>query len=188
MHSPANIEVERHDGDLASLEGVWTALTDAMHPGAPFRSAAWLTPWWKHLSPDGEPYVLVARRGGEIVGILPLYSQPGVLGGRRLKFLADGVVGSDYLGVVARPYEAHAVAWACVEYLSERNEDELELDGLVPDDPLTEALHCVHGPRAVFEPRYRCPHVLVSGSFADYLEARPDGLGAQWRRRKRWLE
>src|SRR5262245_61548808 len=133
MHSrlvrPA-VAVSRHDGELAGLEPYWTALLDATHPGAPFRSAAWLASWWKHCSPGGDPYVLVARRAGEVVGLLPLYAQPTVLGGRRLRFLGEGVVGSDYLGVVARAGDARAVAWACAQWLALRNEDELALDAL----------------------------------------------------------
>jgi CelD/BcsL family acetyltransferase involved in cellulose biosynthesis len=186
--SPASVEVARHHGDLESLHGAWATLVDAGHPGAPFRSAAWLTSWWNRCSPSGEPYLLVARRGSEIIGILPLYAQPSMLGGRRLRFLGDGVVGSDYLGVVARSGDAQGLAYAFAEWLAARNEDELELDGLDAEDFLLDALRVAHGPRLVVEPRFRCPLVRFDGSWSVYLESLPDGLGQQWRRRKKWLE
>jgi CelD/BcsL family acetyltransferase involved in cellulose biosynthesis len=56
-------------------------------------------------------------------------------------------------------------------------------------DPLLTALAAALGPaRATVEDRYRCPHVRRAGDFATYLAGLPDGTGAQWQRRRRWLE
>jgi CelD/BcsL family acetyltransferase involved in cellulose biosynthesis len=182
MPNLSSLAVTRHD-QLAGFEGEWAALHDPAHPGAAFRSAAWLTSWWKTTSPKGEPVVLAARDQGRVVGLLPLYAESTGLGGRRLRLMGDGIVGSDYLGAAARPEDQARVCRAFAGWLADAPVDELELDGLGADDPLVGALG---GARV--EPRYLCPHVRFASSFDAYLDGLPDGIAEQWRRRRRWLE
>jgi CelD/BcsL family acetyltransferase involved in cellulose biosynthesis len=184
----APVEVARHDGEPSALASEWAALVDPRHPGAAFRSAAWLSTWWKINSPKGEPLVLVARERGRTIGILPLYAERTGLGGRRLRLMGDGIVGSDYLGAAAQPDEAPRVCGAFARWLAAAAVDELDLDGLFDDDPLVSALRAATAGRAAVTPRYLCPHVRFAGSFDAYLDGLPDGIGQQWRRRRRWLE
>jgi CelD/BcsL family acetyltransferase involved in cellulose biosynthesis len=177
----APLRIERHTGELSALAGDWRRLVDPAHPGAAFRSFAWISSWWKKASPGGEQHVLVARDGAEIVGLLPLYCEP-TLGGPQLRLMGDGAVGSDYLGVVARAADQARVAVACAHHLD--GAGELLLDGLAEDDPLLPPLAA----GALIEPRYRCPFVRTADSFDAYLATLPDGTGAQWLRRRRWLE
>src|SRR5262245_30599070 len=93
----APLEITVHRGDLERLASIWVELADDAHPGAGFRSWAWSSAWWKWFSAGKEPFVLVAREGEHVVGLLPLYASRAPLGGRRLAFIADGIVGSDYL-------------------------------------------------------------------------------------------
>ncbi len=176
-------------GDLAALESTWRGLADAAHPGAPFRSWAWLSSWWKTFSAGKELVVLVAHRQGRSLGLLPLFSTPSPLGGRRLAFLGEGIVGSDYLGLVCAAADEPALADAFADYLARASFDELDLDGLLPTDPLRAAVSAQLAPAQVTETsRYRCPHITLSGDFESYLMALPDGTGQQWKRRLRWLE
>ncbi|HEX9104366.1 MAG TPA: hypothetical protein VF997_19280, partial [Polyangia bacterium] len=55
------LEVAVHRGDLEALAATWEALADPAHPGAAFRSWAWISAWWKSFSAGKEPFVLVAR-------------------------------------------------------------------------------------------------------------------------------
>src|SRR5689334_5384055 len=95
------LSVAVHHGPLKALEPSFAALGDPAHPGAAFRSFAWLSTWWKYFSDGRAPHVLLARapgaRGepGRIVAILPMYSERrrGPLGNLRL--MGDGIVGSD---------------------------------------------------------------------------------------------
>ncbi|HUS65689.1 MAG TPA: GNAT family N-acetyltransferase [Kofleriaceae bacterium] len=181
-----------HDGPLAALQADWARLVDAAHPAGAFRTSAWIASWWNHGSTSREPYVLVARdaaQGGQVVGILPLYTEATSFGGRRARLMGDGIVGSDYLGVIARPEDAERVSDAAADALLSARLDELQLDDLIADDPLTRALRdrAPHDALLV-EPRYRCPFVRVAGRFEDYLAELPDGIGAQWHRRRKWLE
>ena len=109
------LEITAHRGDLAALAGAWDGLVDLDHPAAAFRSWAWISAWWKSFSTDREPFVLVAREKGVPVGLLPMCSERAPLGGRRLVFLGEGIVGSDYLGAVCRRTDASRVARAFAE-------------------------------------------------------------------------
>src|SRR5215470_3452946 len=128
MLSRAPLEVHVHRGDPADLVDEWTALSNPFHPGAAFRSAAWLAPWWKKNSTEREPYLLMARRGSRAIALLPLYAERG---GRRLRLMGDGVVGSDYLGLIARSEDQDAAARLMAFHLASLNADEVELDGLM---------------------------------------------------------
>ncbi len=183
------VEVTAHRGDLDALAADWEALVDPQHPGAAFRSWAWLSAWWNSFSVGREPFVLVARAGGRTVGILPLYAERTRLGGRRLAFLGEGIVGSDYLGIVCRRSDEDRLARAFAATLARERYDELDLDGVVRGDPLLPALEgVIPASRSTVEPRYRCPHITLAGDFERYLATLRDGTGPQWKRRLRWLE
>jgi len=187
----ATLSVARHTGPLAELECVWSRLIDPAQPGAPFRTYPWISSWWKHASTSRELVVLVARRGGEVLGLLPLYAERTTLGGRRLRFLGDGIVGSDDLGILCRAEHRSDCAAAFADHLLDCGADELQLDDLLAEDPLCSALlaRSPEGSGAPqLEARYRCPFVRTDGDFAKFLAALPDGLGAQWHRRKKWLQ
>jgi CelD/BcsL family acetyltransferase involved in cellulose biosynthesis len=177
------LEVSNHQGPLISLASEWSALVDERHPGAPFRTFAWISSWWNAFSTGREPMVLLARRGKDLAGVLPLYCERTTLGGQRLRLMGDGIVGSDYLGAIARGEELAEVSRAFASHLRALDPDELQLDDLTGEDPLIEAL----GDEVLREPRYRCPFVRPASSFADYISDLPEGAGQQFRRRRRWL-
>src|SRR3954449_7008484 len=85
------VEITAHRGDLDALAPIWETVIDPEHPGAAFRSWAWLSAWWKSFSIGREPFVLVAREGETVVGLLPLCSERSTLGGRRLIFMGEGI-------------------------------------------------------------------------------------------------
>lgn len=187
------VEVAVHRGDLDALAPAWAELCDPNHPGAAFRSPAWISAWWKTFSAGREPFVLVACEAGVLVGVLPLYEEPSPLGGRRVAFMGEGIVGSDYLGIACRAADHERLARAFAAFLGDAAFDELCLDGPAADDPLLAALTAgadapLPASRATVEPRYRCPHIRVGDDFEDYLAELPAGTGPQWRRRLRWLE
>ena len=179
----SDVGIVRHVEALGALEAAWDEINDPAHPGAPFRSYAWLATWWKSFSVRGEPAVLVARDGRRIVGILPLYLEPLPLGGQRARMIGDRFVGSDYLGIVSRAADAPRVAHRFAGALRALRASELVLDDLAEDEPLARAIYA-----ARLEVRYPCPQVRIDGDFETYLRERPGGVGPQWHRRRRWLE
>ena len=186
----SNLEIAVHHGDLDALAATWESLVDPNHPGAAFRSWAWISAWWKSFSVGKEPFVLIAREAGETVGLLPLCAERSPLGGRRLIFMGEGIVGSDYLGVVCRARDEERLASAFASRISRSESyDELSLDGILRGDPLLPALEGVlPASRADIELRYKCPHITLADDFESYIAELPDGTGPQWKRRLRWLE
>jgi CelD/BcsL family acetyltransferase involved in cellulose biosynthesis len=55
-----------------SLADDWDRLVRASARPSPFLLHAWLAEWWRHYDEGGELVVYVARRGGTLVGALPL--------------------------------------------------------------------------------------------------------------------
>lgn len=54
------------------LQPVWNTLLSHSEANVPFLTFEWLTTWWRCFARDEQLYILVARRGNEIVGIAPL--------------------------------------------------------------------------------------------------------------------
>ena len=169
---------------LDTLKPDWQRL-DVGGPGAIFRSWEWQATWWRVLGEERRRSlrVLVVREDGRVAAILPLYVEDASAGARRLRLLADGVVGSDYLGLVAPPHDAARLAKLIAARLVEDpllgDVDLIQLNDLAEDDPLASALLETEG---LGEPtsgmRYVCPHARWDEGAAAYLASR-------WCRRSR---
>ena len=75
--------------DLAAIEQDWRAFEQTAD-GTPFQTFDWLAAWQRHIgTPAGvTPAVVVARRGGDMLLLLPLAVHRGAFG-RRLTFLGQ---------------------------------------------------------------------------------------------------
>ncbi|WPB81492.1 GNAT family N-acetyltransferase [Archangium violaceum] len=181
---------------LAGLRNAWSELLDASNAG-PFNAWEWLYPWCRRIGAERKPFVLQAKdRTGALVGLMPLgFEFHWVLGMpvRRLAFLGETHVGSDYLDVVARRGREEEVARVFAEALWELRDqwDVLDLTDLREDSVTVRVV------RETFEKyradlrmstRYVCPYEpLPKGeSFDGFLKraSRRDN----YLRRKKWLE
>jgi CelD/BcsL family acetyltransferase involved in cellulose biosynthesis len=136
---PLSVTTVDDPARLPALAEAWDALQDERHPGAVFRSSAWLVPWWCHFGEGKQLRLYVASRGQELVGVLPAYRRRTALGGWQLRLLGDGVVTSDYLGVVADPDDQVAASNGIAQALLAQ-EEEIVFDGVEAGDPLVAAL------------------------------------------------
>lgn len=59
---------------FAGLAGEWDALVAAMPRPSPFLCHGWLLEWWRNYGRGATLQVHVARRGGRLVGALPLFA------------------------------------------------------------------------------------------------------------------
>ncbi len=190
------LDVVRSASELAGLRAEWNALVDAGGATA-FLSWDWLYPWYRRLGADRELFVLRARNAlGQLAGLMPLALERRWVGPRRVRrlaFLGETHVGSDYLDVIAGSGEQDAVARAFAGQLeSLRAEwDVLDLVDLREDSPTLAALRERFEPAGstvLLAPRYTCPHeVFAEGeSFDTFL--RRTGRRDNYLRRKKWLE
>jgi CelD/BcsL family acetyltransferase involved in cellulose biosynthesis len=70
------VEITAHDS-IAALAAEWDALVDTIG-ASPFVRPGWLLAWWAAFG-TGVAEILVARRDGHLVGVLPMHHLDGVL-------------------------------------------------------------------------------------------------------------
>jgi CelD/BcsL family acetyltransferase involved in cellulose biosynthesis len=114
-------------------EAAWSRLLARSQADALFLSWEWLTLWW-HCFADAlaaVPDILAFYRGGDLVGLLPLYRRRVVRSGLLptssvqligLSWRDSGPLISEYLDVIATADEIDAVRRACVCALLEERE------------------------------------------------------------------
>jgi CelD/BcsL family acetyltransferase involved in cellulose biosynthesis len=120
---------------LEELAPAWDELWRRAPGATPFHSPAWLLPWWREIG-GGELRVLVARRGGRMVGVLPMYLQEE--GGGKL--LPLGIAISDYLDGLFEQDCGREVAEAMLRTLTNCQDwRRCELHPLREGSPLLEA-------------------------------------------------
>jgi CelD/BcsL family acetyltransferase involved in cellulose biosynthesis len=183
-------------GDFDNLRDDWTELFEAAAPGSVFLSFEWMFTWWKHWG-ERRALAIVAVQDacGRLVGLAPFSIErvfPAALGPRRLSFLADAHVGSDYLGILARPgWEQAALdAIASAVWAHRREWDYIELKD-AQDGPTLAGL-CARleamGMSASKTPAFVCHYIPLPPSFDAYLAGVCIGLRSNYRRRWRVLE
>jgi CelD/BcsL family acetyltransferase involved in cellulose biosynthesis len=128
-----------------ALEPAWTRLQDAGHVDTPFLSWQWVSALRDVPELTADVGVLVARRGDEVVGLLPL--ERARLDGRRVLGVAGWYwLGPDHTDVVAAPHDRPEVARAMLAELARTpGWDVLDLDGLQPGGALAAAVDGVFG-------------------------------------------
>ncbi|TPK44250.1 GNAT family N-acetyltransferase [Mesorhizobium sp. B2-5-4] len=93
----------------------WWRLWEQSSSATPFQSPAWLVPWWRTFAP-GDLATVAVWRGGDLIGLAPLYLEHGTAGS---KLLPVGISLSDYLDILCVPgTEAQVVAIIAEKILS----------------------------------------------------------------------
>ena len=112
MTPSLRIETVTDAGRLLALEAAWWDLFDRCPSATPFRSPAWLLPWWRVFAP-GPLRTVAAWRGDTLVALAPLYLEET---SRRLLPLGIGL--SDDLDILASPDAGAGVGSAVFEALN----------------------------------------------------------------------
>ena len=76
MQARCSVEVVHSDEDLSSLADDWNRLSENVEPRNAFSTYGWFRAWTQHFTTEdrtgsSQPYVLVLKQGGKIVGISP---------------------------------------------------------------------------------------------------------------------
>ena len=114
-----------------ALEGVWDSMVERCGASV-FLTMEWLVPWWRHLRRAGDRLaILVARDGGDVVGLAPLYrcraSAYGFGRIERLGLIGDSSGDSEYLDFLIQPGQETDVLAAFFDYLPPWDVTELRL-------------------------------------------------------------
>jgi CelD/BcsL family acetyltransferase involved in cellulose biosynthesis len=89
---------------FAAMRDEWNALLRQSHSNCVFLTHEWLFTWWKHLAGHRKLYIVTVRDAGRLIGVLPAClrnPQYTRMIPRIVEFLGSGVIGSDYLDIVA---------------------------------------------------------------------------------------
>jgi CelD/BcsL family acetyltransferase involved in cellulose biosynthesis len=194
VHGSVNVSWIATAAEFARLGAEWGDLFQRANPENIFLSFGWMSTWWKHFGKGQLAVIAVRDSAGRLVAVAPFCiarSSTG-LGARRLGFLADEHVGSDYLNVLAdTAFGAAAVAEiARTLFAHRRLWDYIELRDTA-DSPLMAALSTEllsRGMRVFETTRRVCRYIPLPPTFEKYLAGISTGLRANYRRRWRALQ
>ncbi|MGI8624708.1 MAG: GNAT family N-acetyltransferase [Solirubrobacteraceae bacterium] len=140
-------------------------------------SVGWAQAWWPHWARAAEPFLLVAREAGAVVGLAPLVRRRN----GPLRVLGPvGVEPGDYWDVLAVPARRAAVAAAVADALRDEAGawDAGILRCLPPESPVAAATAALP---ALVQPPIPAPAIELPGDFDAYLA----GLSASHRQNLR---
>lgn len=180
---------------FSRMRAEWNALLEQSDAGT-FNSWDWLYPWYRRIGPDRELRILTARdSAGKLVGLMPLCLEKRRVAGRtvrRLSFLGENHVGSDYLDLIAERGREEELARAFATYLRDTVAawDVVDLVDFDEKSVTVKVLYALFKDRYEFRlsDRYLCPYERFQPGepFDAFLKrtARRDNF----LRRKKWLE
>jgi len=173
------MRLDLHDDALAfaRLAPDWDRLARAPGRLGPFSGFGWQFDWWRTLGPGRALRLVVARRGGEVVGVLPLYEEAaGPL--RNLALVGSAGGGGDYLDALSTGRD---VTMAMLRHaLESTGADALVLDDLLETSPTVPAVVALSEGRARVSPRHPCPFLPLD-------EGLETPRAQTLRRREKWL-
>ena len=150
------------------MQGDWDRLLTQSSNRNVFLTFDWLTTWWRNFKDGRELFVVVAERGGEVVGIAPLVTTRGRLGAR-LEFLGrPGSDYSDFIGTAERPLCVNSL----LEFIwSTWGGDIVALEGVPEDSPHLDQLVAAFGHPdrpACHKPLYLAPYLRIDRGWEEY--------------------
>jgi CelD/BcsL family acetyltransferase involved in cellulose biosynthesis len=171
------LEVIRDLAELIKAEPEWSSFTSSIAGLTPFQLPAWLLTWWRHFG-SGELRVVVFREKGSIVGVGPLFLHAWN-GARQMTLIGSGI--SDYLEPAIHPHFVEEVVNRLRYYLESESEWEVcNWQDLSFDTALRELSSHKLEAKAIDETE--CREVRLSGTFAEYWNARSASLRQNVRR------
>lgn len=190
------VEIVHDEKSFAALRGEWDELLDDSTAGI-FNSWAWLYSWYRWLGGQRKLRILVARApDGRLLGILPLAMETRRAVGRRIRrlaFLGETHVGSDYLDVVARKGYESVVTRAFAVALQETRAtwdvlDLLDLDAQSPTIALLREAFPAPAFTIELHERGVCPYEPFQPGETFPIFLRRTRRRENYQRRRKWLE
>ena len=155
----------------------WNALLSESITDAPFLRYEYLSQWWQTRGggewPEAELFLLVAREGGRLLGIAPLF-RANNRDAKPALFLLGSIEISDQLDLIVRSADLPRFIAALLDYLAAGPASGVALDWVnLPDtSPTLAALRAESAARGlsyqqeVYQP---APFISLSGTYDDYL-------------------
>lgn len=192
---PPAIEIETvtDEAGLSKLEPDWSRIAERAGPDHPFLTYEWVRTWWDAFGKGRDLRVLVARRDGECVGIVPLMASRGHVHGvpvRRIELAQDvHTPRGDWL--VAEPQAPTLRAIWRALFESRGRWDVLVLPQIEEGSPTLDALGRLASADALATGLWQGPSspiLPLGGDYAHYLSTLSPKVRANLRNRRRRLE
>jgi CelD/BcsL family acetyltransferase involved in cellulose biosynthesis len=173
--------------ELFALREEWQKLVSCSAAPTPFQTWEWLSTWWEHY-PSGKLWILLAREGQALVGILPLciasyYGLPL----RRVRFM--GAPLSDYQEMLALPERAAACRDAFLAHIQKerRRWDLLDLADVRQESAFSSPT-AVPGLHIETHLHRLCPYIPLAENWETFSRTLGKNLRANIGRRRRQLD
>jgi CelD/BcsL family acetyltransferase involved in cellulose biosynthesis len=172
------IEVLTTPEQVDAIAAVWDELAMGESRDGFFRTRGWYRAWMRHVRPEAQPFVLVAREdGAPIAGIAPLCRVPYRDLGFRMTSVAFGgreVVSGDFLDFLSRPEARSRVLAAMAQFLlNDASTSGLVVLGeLLEDGDSLGAIESMARQQGIPLRRQEdrlCPYIALPATFDEYL-------------------
>ena len=187
------VSIVRTTEEFKQLDSDWTDLLARSGCGNVFLSFDWMFEWWKHFGNRRTLFIVTVRdRDGRLTGLAPLSMVRGPLRQVSVNFLADEMVGSDYLDMLADPAVRdqmapliagalmnHSKEWDRI-YLADTGSSQLLL--LLREALIREGMVERHAPAST------CLYIHLPDSVEKYSSQISANLRTKLRRHRRQLE
>ncbi|HEX9991116.1 MAG TPA: GNAT family N-acetyltransferase [Chloroflexia bacterium] len=192
----SSVEVVQDVATFAGMRTDWTELLGDSDAG-PFSSWEWLYSWYRRIGSDRALRILVAREeSGRLLGLLPLcVDQRRVMGRsiRRVAFLGETYVGSEYLDIIVRHGYEEAISHALISALRDSRAgwdmlDLVDMDSQSPSLPMLRDIFPSDEYEMQITPRSSQPYETFEPgeTFDSFL--RKTSRRENYLRRRKWLE
>ena len=173
------MKFELHTNFPEHLHSGWNALLDESINHVPFLRYEYLHEWWQtrgggEWSQDAQLAIVSAHQGEELVGIAPLFWEPGDNGSGRLLLLGSIEI-SDYLDLIVCPADLAAFSVGLVPFLLSAELppwQSLDLYNLLDSSPSLAALAAAaesNGLSYRQEMLQHSPYIPLPGDWETYL-------------------
>jgi CelD/BcsL family acetyltransferase involved in cellulose biosynthesis len=157
--------------ELDCLLPEWNALLDPQAPQSIFSRYEWVRAWFDAFGAGSTPHVLVASRGGNLTGVLPLRATRARFAGlalRRLDLMANGH--SPRADLVARPGSEDEVLAAFAHHLRESDLewDLTMLSEVVAGSELARLAETFPAENRSVLPQRRPPYIVLDGDWEGF--------------------
>lgn len=188
--------------EFEALEEPWNQLLAESSANTYFLRWEWMWSWWGAFgAAQGDLYILVAKRGGRVVGIGPFYRATSkiarVFPVRQLLFLGTstssaGDIGSEYLDLITQGQQSFDIAQAMFDHISSSGVCQELVLLHVPAQSSTMQFLLERAAAAGYLhqelQRWQCPYIALPASWGQFLETLGSTMRYKFRKNLRELE
>lgn len=194
---PIQYDLIETSHQFAELRESWNFLLNETGIASPFLTWEWMYCWWVDYGekePDFSLSIVIVKKGGELVGILPGYIKKQRLFGRTIStflFLGSEYESSDYLDVIRKDTRDIDLVVSLFQILlKEKKIDQMAFYNILEDCPILNAIDKFAKQieaQTIVKPHRICPYLPLNGNWDSFVNSLSKNQRYNLRRRTRKL-